>query len=151
VTNIQFEIVLIFGILSFLILLKGTQETYIKKNPYGLVRPLIFWGVFVWGDAVIIGFFWSIISLFILFLKDWYLFLLVISVFWTIRSLGETFYWLNQQFTSVNNKNPVQNLKLGFLFHSDAVWFANQVIWQCVSVIFFILTLISSKLWLSGL
>ena len=146
-TNWQTEVVIFSGILSLLIFLKGIHETYVKKNPYGLTRPLLFWGIFVWGDAVIIGFFWSLVSIFIYILKDWYLILLIFCVFWTIRSLGEVFYWLNQQFTSINNKNPIQNLKLSSIFHSDAVWFANQVIWQCASVIFIILTLYTARLW----
>ena len=144
-------IVIIWGLFSLALSLKGFYESSAKKNVYGLTPHLFPFGIFVWGDAVIIGFFWSLVSIFIYILKDWYLILLIFCVFWTVRSLGEAFYWLNQQFTSINNKNPIQNLKLSSIFHSDAVWFANQVIWQCASVIFIILTLYTAHLWLNGL
>jgi len=52
--------------------------------------------MFVWGDAVIFGLFWTVALIVAWVLKDWYLFLLIVSVFWVVRSLGETIYfsWL---------------------------------------------------------
>ena len=145
-TNWQTEVVIFSGILSLLIFLKGIHETYVKKNPYGLTRPLLFWGIFVWGDAVIFGIFWTLVSVAVLILKDWILFLLIISVFWVVRSFGEAIYWLNQQFSTIN-RNPPEKLMFYKLFKNDSVWFIYQIFWQSITVVSLIFTIYFAKIW----
>lgn len=141
--------VLVYALFNFLIFLKGFYESKYKKNAYGLTRPLFFMGAFVWGDAVIFGLFWTISSLVAWILKDWYLFILIVSVFWVIRSLGETIYWFNQQFSTID-RNPIKSLPWHSIFHNDSIWFIHQIIWQCVTVISIIFSIYFSYLWLQG-
>ena len=146
----QQTFIFIYAFFNLLVFLKGFYETKYKKNAYGLTRPLLFVGIFVWGDAVIFGLFWLLSSIVTLLLKDWYLFLLIISVFWVVRSLGETIYWFNQQFSSLN-RNPVKNLPWNSIFHNDSVWFIHQIIWQCVTVISVIFSIYFAASWLQNL
>jgi hypothetical protein len=142
------KIVLIYGLINLLVFLKGFYETKYRKNAYGVTRPLYILGMFVWGDAVIFGLFWAFSSLIALYLKDWYLFLLIVSVFWVVRSLGETIYWFNQQFSKIN-RNPPEKLPCYSIFQNDSIWFAHQIGWQCVTVAALIFTIYFAHLWLS--
>jgi hypothetical protein len=145
--NWQQFIVLVYALLNLGIFLKGYYECKFRKNAYGLTPYLNFLGVFVWGDAVVFCLFWIAASLITYLLKDWYLFLLIVSVFWVVRSLGETIYWFNEQF-STTNRNPPEKLLFHNIFHNDSVWFVYQIIWQCVTVISVVFTIYFSKLWL---
>ena len=129
-------IVIIWGLFSLALSLKGFYESSAKKNVYGLTPHLFPFGIFVWGDAVIFGIFWTLVSVAVLILKDWILFLLIISVFWVVRSFGEAIYWLNQQFSTIN-RNPPEKLMFYKLFKNDSVWFIYQIFWQSITVVFF--------------
>ncbi len=145
--TLQQTIVLIYGLINFLIFLKGFYETKYKRNAYGLIRSLAILGMFVWGDAVVFGLFWTVSSIITLYLKDWYLFLLIVSVFWVVRSLGETIYWFNQQFSKIN-RNPPEKL-LGYsIFQNDSIWFAYQIVWQCITVVSILFTIYFAYMWL---
>ena len=138
---------LAFAIFNLLIFFKGFYESKYKQNAFGLTRPLVFIGVFVWADAVVFSPFWIVTSLVTYLLKDWYLFLLTTSIFWVVRSLGEVIYWLNQQFSTLK-RNPIENLPWQSIFHNDSVWFVHQIIWQCVMVISLVLSIYFAKFWL---
>lgn len=92
----QSLVLLVYLLINLFVFIKGYHECKYRKNAYTLTRSLIFLGIFAWGDAVVFGPFWVISVLVSYFLKDWYLFLLIMSVFWVVRSLGETIYWFNQ-------------------------------------------------------
>ena len=141
--------ILTYALFSFLGFLIGFYKSKYKKSAFGFTRPLLFMGVFVWGDAVVFGLFWAISSTITWFLKDWYLFLLIVSVFWVVRSLGETIYWFNQQFSTIN-RNPIKNLPLHTIFHNDSVWFIHQTIWQCITIVSVIFSIYFASLWLKG-
>lgn len=145
----QQTLIFLYAAFNFLVFFRGYYESKYKKNAYGLTRPLSFIGAFVWGDAVVFGIFWVLSSLVALALKDWYLFLLIISVFWVVRSLGETIYWFNQQFSTIN-RNPIRNLPWNSIFHNDSVWFIHQIIWQCVAVVSVIFSIYFANLWLNS-
>ena len=140
-------IVIIWGIISFALFVKGFKESKDKKNAYGLTPFLLLFGAFVWGDAVVFGAFWTLVSVAVFFLNDWVLFLLVISVFWVVRSIGETIYWFNQQFSKVNRNPPEKNWMYKY-FHNDSVWFIHQIGWQCVTVISIIFSIYFANFWL---
>lgn len=145
----QKEIILIFGFLNFLVFLKGLHESRAKKNAYGLTRILTPLGIFVWGDAVVFGIFWILASVISYLLADWLLFLLIISIFWVIRSLGETIYWFNQQFSKIN-RNPPEKLPGFNIFHNNSIWFIHQIGWQCWTIVSIILSIYLSYLWLAS-
>lgn len=145
--NLQTSAVAIYGIISFIVFIKGFFESANKKNPFG-ETPFLFWaGIFVWGDAVIFGLFWFLSSFICYLLKDWILFLLTISVFWVVRSLGETIYWFNQQFSTLN-RNPPEKLRGYKFFKNDSIWFIYQIFWQCITVVSIITTIYLASSWL---
>jgi hypothetical protein len=138
---------LVYALINLVVFAKGFYESKVKKNACGPTRPLSLLGIFFWGDAVIFGLFWFFSSIVALLLNDWYLFLLVVSVFWVVRSLGETIYWFNQQFSTIN-RNPPEKLLFYSIFHNDSVWFIHQIIWQCITVASIIFSLYFGRLWL---
>lgn len=112
---------------------KGSYESFIKKNSFG-DTPFLFWlGIFVWGDATIFGAFWCVVTILAWWRQSWNLFLLFIAVFWLVRSIGESIYWFNQQFSTLN-RNPPANLRGFHFFQNDSIWFIYQIFWQCVTV-----------------
>src|SRR3990170_1609189 len=132
----QKTLIIFWGIISFILFIKGFFECKDKKNAYGLTPKLSVFGIFSWGDAVVFGLFWVLVSLITLVLNDWILFLLIISVFWVVRSFGETIYWFNQQFSAKTYAwNRPERLALHWLFRNDSIWFIYQIAWQCVSVV----------------
>lgn len=124
----------------------GFYQSKYRRNPFGLTRWLFFLGIFVWGDAVVLGLFWALAGVVSWVLQDWNLFLLTVSLFWLVRSMGETSYWLNQQFSSLN-RNPVKNLPWHSVFHDESIWFIHQIVWQCVTVVAAIFTIYFSRQW----
>lgn len=131
--NIQQSIVILYGSVSLIALVKGVYETKSKKNPYGLA-PLGTLGIFVWGDAVVIGIFWILACLFVLLINNWLVGLLIISLFWVVRSFGEIIYWLLQQFATKKRDEP-QTVPWNTFFPGESVYFAQQVWWQMVLVV----------------
>jgi hypothetical protein len=142
--------ILVFGLLNLTVFSRGVFEVRKKNNPFGRSFGLGFLGIFVWGDAVIFGLFWCLTSLICLFLQDWLLFLLVFSIFWAVRSFGETIYWLNQQFSGLN-RNPPETLAGFKVFKNDSVWFVYQIVHQCITVIAIISSIYLTKMWTQGI
>jgi len=147
-TFLQTFIIAVYFLANFLVFIKGYNETKVKRNAYGETPFLFPLGIFVCGDAVVFGLFWTLSSLVSLFLKDWYLFLLTVSVFWAVRSFGETIYWFNQQFSTIIRNKP-EKMFLYKIFQNDSVWFAYQTMWQCLTILSIISSMYFSKLWLS--
>lgn len=123
-----------FLVYSFTGFLFGFKNTHFKKNPYGLTNYFNFLGSFVWADAVIFGLFFTLVTLTSLILQNFILFALLYSLFWTIRSIGEAFYWFLEQFTD-SHKNPEHTLRISKFFPRNSSWIAMQIFWQCVSVV----------------
>lgn len=142
-------LIVFLGIISLIFLCKGLHEIKYRKNAYGLTPYLFFLGSFVWGDIIVLGPFWLAVSILSLFFNDWYLFLLIISIFWSVRSLGESIYWLNEQFAA-KNRNLPHTLNFHKLFQSDAIWFIYQLFWQCVLVVSVILSIALSVKWMQS-
>ncbi len=151
----QTTLIITFGILNFLIFLWSLYQCKNKGNSYGITWGLFPIGIFVWGDGVIFGLFWAGVSVVNLILSDWILFLLLFSVFWLVRSIGETIFWFNQQFSATHRYPPKQlvghKIFEGKLIEEyDAIWFVNQISMQCITVVTIITTIYLTHLWLSG-
>lgn len=144
-TTLELSLIVVCGLISLLALIKGFYEVYKKDNPFGQPFILFFLGIFVWGDAVILGLFWFLASLICFLLQDWLLFLLIISVFWLVRSLGEISYWINQQFSPII-RNPPKTLFAYRWFKNDSIWFIYQLVWQCLLVISILTTIYLANL-----
>lgn len=148
-TPLEQIIVILYGLQNLLAFRKGFYEIKDKKNAYGLTGAFGLLGIFVWGDALIIGPFWLISSVIILFLQDWYLFLVILSLFWVVRSLGEVIYWISEQFTE-RHHNPPATLKGYKFINSDAIWFEYQIFWQCILVLSILSSIYFTSLWLQS-
>jgi len=146
----QQTLVMIYGMGGAIAGAKGMYNSITHKNPYEESKWTIFYGAFVWGDSSVFGLFWALISFSIILLKDWNLFLLAVSIFWLFRSTGETFYWFLTQFTDLN-KDPAEKFFLHKFFPDNSVWFINQILWQCISVLSLIATIFFSYIWIKTL
>ena len=146
----QIGILIVYGLLSSFVFVKGLYESTRKNNAYGEIPELFWMGIFVWGDAVVFGLFWFLSSTIACLLNDWLLFLLTVSVFWVVRSLGETFYWFNQQFSKID-RNPPNHMRGYKFFKNDSIWFVYQIIWQCITVVAIITTIYLGSLWVTNL
>ena len=142
--TIQFIIISLIGIISLLSIVKGIHESIIKKNPFGQPFLLYIFGIFVWGDAVVLGLFWFLTSSICLLFHSLNLFLLIVSIFWIVRSFGEIIYWINQQFSPLI-RNPPENLFGHRFFSGDSVWFIYQLFWQCVLVVSIVVSIFILK------
>ena len=141
--------ILVFGLSAVIIFLFGCHQSIVKKNPFQETPFLLVFGIFVWGDAVVLGLFWFFVSLATFLLKDWVLFFLFVSVFWIIRSLGEMIYWLNQQFSPLN-RNPPERLKGYSFFGNESIWFIYQLVWQSILVTSIIGSIFLTNLWINS-
>ncbi|MFZ1721929.1 MAG: hypothetical protein WAU07_05495 [Microgenomates group bacterium] len=112
----------------------GYQNTIKNRNPYGHAFWFLPLGVFVWGDALVLGIFWAIVAGGLWFWGTWQVLAAIFLLFWLIRSLGEVQYWMLVQFSTLKREPPENHFLFPFI-KSDAVWFINQVIWQCVAVL----------------
>ncbi len=121
-----------------------------KGNAYGFCYAYYIVGAFVWADAIVFGLFWTLTSLALLILNSWVLTELTFSIFWVVRSLGETIYWFLQQFSTVN-RNPPERLHMYHIFKNDAMWFVIQIFWQCITVISILFSLYFGTLWIQTL
>ncbi|MFA6005666.1 MAG: hypothetical protein WC775_04245 [Patescibacteria group bacterium] len=142
----QTIVVGLYSVLSLMVFVLGIYQSIKKRNPYKETLLLSWMGIFVWGDALTIGFFWFLASLISLYINDWLLFLLIVSVFWIVRSLGETIYWMNQQFVK-DNKYCEKVMGYGLL-KSNAIFFVYQTYWQCLTVVSIVTTIYLTHLWL---
>lgn len=128
----------------------GLTNSWKKKNPFGLCRWFLPLGAFVWGDLVVLGPFWLIVSGLILWTQQWLMAWIIISLFWTLRSLGEMIYWFNEQF-AINKRNKVADLLGHQLFgESEAVYFGYQVLWTVVATVFMLMTIYATTMWIKG-
>lgn len=146
-TTWQIYFLISFAIINFAIFLKSFYESKYRKNVFGLTKLLLPLGIFVWADGVTLGIFWQIVSLLSLLAHSWNLFLLLTSLYWTVRGIGETIYWLNQQFSTLN-RNPPSTLPWQNIFHNDSIWFIHQLIWQCITVFGLVGVIYFSNQWL---
>lgn len=128
---------------------EGYRRCRYKKDNLGWDGIFTIYGAFVWADIVIFGVFWAVASIIVLLINDWILFLLLFSIFWVVRGLGETIYWFNQQFSTVIRYSPKSDHFLVKIFQDNyTIWFVLQICMQCITVIAVIFSIYFAKLWL---
>ncbi len=143
----QGSIIIFIFLYSTLCFLLGLRNSYSKKNPFGLTRYFSFLGAFVWVDAVTFGAFFALSSLIAFVLQDFTLLLLIYSVFWAVRSIGESIYWFLEQFANPHRNKP-ETLKGHKIFPGESIYIHYQIFWQCVSVISIIASVYLFAKWL---
>ena len=142
----QAYFLIIVAAIGFVFSGKGFFESHFRKNAFGTVHSGPF-GMYVWGDAAVLGIFWGITALFTLLVSDWILFLLVFSIFWVVRSFGEMIYWFNEQHASKKRVN-IKSKMLYKYFHNDSVLFIYQLVQQCILVVSIVASIYFSHIWL---
>jgi len=141
------QLVFIFGLFNLFVFFFALWQSAFRNNPFGRCHLAVL-GSFVWGDAVIFSLFWACLSaLTLLFFPNINFFFFCASVFFTVRGLGETVYWLNQQFSKIN-RNPPENFWIKRIFGGEAVWFVYQITWQVIMVVSIISSVYFSVRWL---
>lgn len=112
-----------------------------KKGSFYSLTPWLFaFGIYVWGDGLILGPFWVLASFFFFTLNSTQ-FIRFLLVFYLIRSTYEIIYWLNHQATNSDYKPPMPKL-LSFLDPGQSA-ILYQLIHTCI-VIFASFMLISN-------
>lgn len=144
--QLQFNFTALFTLFNIAVWILSFKRAK-KQQAFGETPWLGVLGIFVWGDALIFAPFWVLVGISTLYLKDWYLFLLLMSLFWLVRSIGETIYWFNQQFSNIS-RNPPERLMGYKLVKNDAVWYLYQIFWQCVTVVSSVTSLYLAARWL---
>ena len=140
-----------YSLLAALLGVYSYKQSKTKNNSFGDTSLLFAaFGAFVYADMVVFALFWVLIGALTLFLQDWLLFLLIVSIFWLIRSSGETMYWFLQQFIPRRGNAP-EKFRIHKIFHNDSVWFVLQIFWQCITVLTIITTLYLSKRWFEAI
>ena len=145
--QIQFILVFLWAGIGLLVAVIGFFAVAMRHRSFNETVWLFPWGIFVWGDAPVIGLFWFMVGLVTALMRDWPLFGTMFCLFWVVRALGETIYWLNQQFSGIN-RNPPARL-MGYRWYgNDSVWFLYQIVWQMLTVVALVGTIYFANLWL---
>lgn len=144
-TEIQNIVLAILALISIFVWIVSIRRCR-RSNAFTETPLLSILGIFVWGDALIFAPFWLLVAGVGIFLQDWYLVVLTFSLFWLVRSIGETIYWFNQQFSTIE-RNPPQRLRGYGLVKSDAVWYLYQIYWQCITVISIVTSIYFGAVW----
>lgn len=124
---------LFLAIFSLIIFFQSVYQSVRKKNAYQKTPLLFPFGIFVWGDGIIIGVFWFIVGSLSFAYQDERIFLILLFLFWLIRAFGEVIYWIGQQFSLIN-RNPPEKLFGYFLVKNNSIWFLYQLFWQMVMI-----------------
>ena len=106
--------------------------------------------MYVWGDVFIFSIFWILISMFCIVINNFYLFLTFVSLFWVVRSFGETIYWFNQQFSNVK-REPAEKVMFYSIVKNDSVWFIQQIMNQCITVVALVASIYFATLWIRSM
>lgn len=128
---------------------RSYNECRHKRRAFTLTPQYYLLGAFVWGDVLVFGPFWFAVSVIVLYLQDWLLFCFIVSLFWLVRSFGETMYWFHQQFSTIN-RNPPKYLPGYFLVGNDAIWFVYQIAAQCVTVASIVAAVYFGTMWIQS-
>ncbi len=139
-------LLVIFASFNCVLFIKSVSECK-NKNSFGLTKLLFPLGMYVWGDVFIFSVFWTLVSIISILIGNLYLFLLIVSLFWVVRSFGETIYWFNQQFSTVK-REPIEKVEFYSIFKNEAVWFVQQIKNQCITVIALVASIYFATLWL---
>ncbi len=117
-----------------------------RRNPFGLSKWFLPIGSFVWTDAIVFGLFFFLVSIFSIITNQFILFLLIVSIFWTVRSIGEQVYWFLEQFAP-KHRNAPHTLWPVRWFKGEESWIVMQVTWLCISVVFVVLSAYLLNIW----
>jgi len=111
-----------------------------KGQFYSDTKFLIPAGIFVWGDALVLGLFWGASFLFLPFLPLIFAVRYVL-LFGTIRNMYEVIYWIGHQYAK-STYNPPLFRKISWIKPNESA-ILYQVMCTCQVVIYVFLLLLS--------
>ena len=141
------SILIIIALIHIVIYFKAVDKVKKQKKFYDNVHPLLVhvFGIFVWGDALVLAPFFIITSIALFIINNIYLTIAVYATYMFLRQFGEVIYWLLQQFSQKKEYRPPDKgweyLKTDELhiiyqllnFYKSVLWFVVMII----SFIFF--------------
>ncbi len=151
-TDLQQTFLIIYALLGSVGVFLAYRKCKLEKDNLGLVGIFVIYGAWVWADLIIFGIFWMIFSLTTILLQDWYLFLFGYCVFWFVRSIVESVYWINQQFSTII-RHSLKEYFFAKIFNNDdyTLWFVMQIFFQCIAAVSAILSVYFGRLWILSL
>ncbi|NTW61286.1 hypothetical protein HGB24_01175, partial [Candidatus Saccharibacteria bacterium] len=112
------KFLLIFGLVAFTSSIIGWINYFSGTAVFSVITwPIIWTGLFVWGDAMILGAFLAGACYFLWRKNDPVLTGLFFSVYYVIRSFIEALYNLNAQFSSVSRPWEAYTVELAPKLH----------------------------------
>jgi hypothetical protein len=142
----MFQLILLWLILIALLfclsLIKLRQSNGKIHFIYSWAFPL---GAFVWEDLLVFSLLNILATIITLFFRDVRIFYLFFLMFWVVRSLGETIYWMLQQFLEPNKPphneyHRFDKLKKAFgNLEYQSFFILLQVMYQAITVIALVL------------
>lgn len=100
-------LILLFSVVGIYSSIRSYQNSK-KNNFYGNTSFLNLFGIYVWGDGLIIGPFW-LLSAGIFTVIDEMWIIRYIVLFYAVRSLVEIIYWINHQVAQRDYNPPLFN------------------------------------------
>lgn len=95
------SILTISNLLIFYLALKKSKKQFFSDT--FCLAPLT---IYVWGDALVLTWFWIIAGVSLLWVS-WHQWLKLLIIFFTMRSFFEIIYWLNAQAVGKQYKAPL--------------------------------------------
>lgn len=124
-----------FFFIFFIAVRKCTSNQFYSDTPL-----LMLAGIFVWGDALVLGIFWGVSFLFLPFLPLVFI-LRYFLLFGMIRNMYEVIYWIGHQHAK-SQYNPPLFRKFSWIKPNESA-ILYQVICTCQVAIFAFLLLLS--------
>ena len=145
--SLSLEIIL-FSVLLYALVGLGFALKH-RLNSYKMVPGFFLMGAFIYGDVLPLSVFWILVSIVCFVFRDLTLFYLILSLFWLVRSVGETLYWFLMQFSPrVDMTERVSLMPFYHIVKNDSVWIIYQVVCQCVTVVTLITSVKLFVIWL---
>jgi len=138
-------ILIIIALIHLVIYFKALNKVKKQKKFYGNVHPLLVhsFGIFVWGDALVLAPFFIITSLGLIIINNTYLTIGVYASYMFLRQFGEVIYWFLQQFSQKKEYRPpdkgweyLKTDELHIIY--QLLNFYKSVLWLVVLIIAFI-------------
>lgn len=138
-------ILIIIALIHAAVYLKALDKVKKQKQFYQNVHPLLvhIFGIFVWGDALVLSPFFIITSIGLILINNTYLSIGVYAAYMFLRQFGEVIFWFLQQFSTKPEYRPPdkgwQYLKTDELhIIYQLLNFYKSVLWLVVLIVSFI-------------
>lgn len=139
-------ILFIVALTNIAVYLKALDKVKKQKQFYQNVSPILVYlfGIFVWGDALVLAPFFIFTSIGLFFINNVYLSIGVFATYHFLRQFAEVIYWFLQQFSMKPEYRPpdqgwkyLKTDELHIIY--QLLNFYKAVLWLVVLIVAFIL------------